>query len=53
MFENLTERMSAALRGLSGKRLTETILLGRYREVRNALIDGDVVFFVVDDSLLG
>ena len=50
MFENLTERMSAALRGLSGKaRLTEDNIAGALTEVRNALIDGDVAFSVVDD----
>ena len=50
MFENLTERMSAALRGLSGKaRLTEDNIAGALMEVRNALIDGDVAFSVVDD----
>ena len=50
MFENLTERMSAALRGLSGKaRLTEDNIAGALTEVRNALIDGDVAFSVVDE----
>ncbi len=50
MFENLTERMSTALRGLSGKtRLTEDNIGGALTEVRNALIDGDVAFSVVDD----
>ena len=50
MFENLTERMSAALRGLSGKaKLTEDNIAGALSEVRNALIDGDVAFSVVDD----
>ena len=42
--------MSAALRGLSGKaRLTEDNIAGALTEVRNALIDGDVAFSVVDD----
>ena len=50
MFENLTERMSAALRGLSGKaRLTEDNIGEALTEVRNSLIDGDVAFSVVDD----
>ena len=50
MFENLTERMSAALRGLSNKtRLTEDNISGALREVRNALLDGDVAFSVVED----
>ena len=53
MFENLTERMSAALRGLSGKaRLTEDNIGEALTEVRNSLIDGDVAFSVVDDFVL-
>ena len=50
MFENLTERLSATLRGLSGKaRLSEENIGGALKEVRNALIEGDVALSVVDE----
>ena len=50
MFENLTERFSTSLRGLSGKaKLSEENISGALNEVRNALIEGDVALSVVDD----
>ena len=52
MFENLTERMSAAFRGLSSKsRLTEDNISSALKEVRNALLEGDVAFSVVEDFI--
>ena len=52
MFENLTERLSATLRGLSGKaRLSEENIGGALKEVRNALIEGDVALSVVDEFI--
>ena len=50
MFENLTERFSTTLRGLSGKaRLSEENISSALKDVRNALIEGDVALTVVDE----
>ena len=52
MFENLTERVSSALRGLSGKaKLSEENISGALKEVRNALIEGDVALAVVNEFI--
>ena len=48
MFDNLSGRLSAALRGLSGKaRLTEENVGAALRDVRTALLDADVALPVV------
>ena len=48
MFEKLSDRLSGALKGLSGKaRLTEDNVAGALREVRNALLEADVALSVV------
>jgi signal recognition particle subunit SRP54 len=50
MFENLTERLSSALRGITGKsRLTEDNIQESLREVRRALLEADVALPVVKD----
>ncbi len=48
MFERLSDRLSGALKGLSGKaRLTEDNVAGAMREVRAALLEADVALSVV------
>ena len=48
MFEKLSDRLSGALKGLSGKaRLTEDNVAGAMREVRAALLEADVALAVV------
>lgn len=48
MFDNLSDRLSAALRGLSGKtRLPEDNVAAALREVRAALLEADVALPVV------
>ncbi|MXW50053.1 MAG: signal recognition particle protein [Gammaproteobacteria bacterium] len=48
MFEKLSDRLSGALKGLSGKaRLTEDNVAGALREVRAALLEADVALSVV------
>ena len=48
MFEKLSDRLSGALKGLSGKaRLTEDNVAGALREVRAALLEADVALTVV------
>ena len=48
MFEKLSDRLSGALKGLSGKaRLTEDNVAGAMREVRAALLEADVALTVV------
>ena len=48
MFEKLSDRLSGALRGLSGKaRLTEDNVAAAMREVRAALLEADVALAVV------
>ncbi len=50
MFESLTERLSGALRKISGKAtLTETNIEEALREVRRALLEADVALPVVKD----
>jgi signal recognition particle subunit SRP54 len=50
MFENLTARLSATLRGISGKaRLTEENIADALREVRMALLEADVALSVTRD----
>ena len=52
MFENLTERLSATFRKLSGKAtLTETNIQEALREVRRALLEADVALPVVRDFI--
>jgi len=52
MFENLTERLSGALRKISGKAtLTETNIEEALREVRRALLEADVALPVVKDFI--
>lgn len=52
MFENLTERLSASLRALSGQaRLTEDNIQETLREVRRALLEADVALPVVKDFI--
>jgi signal recognition particle subunit SRP54 len=52
MFENLTDRLSRTLRGLSGKsRLTEENVAEALREVRIALLEADVALPVVKDFI--
>lgn len=49
MFDNLTERLSSALRTLSGRgRLTEANIQESLREVRRALLEADVALPVVN-----
>lgn len=50
MFENLTERLSATLRNISGRgRLTDDNIKDTLREVRMALLEADVALPVVKD----
>lgn len=50
MFENLTERLSATLKNISGRgRLTEDNIKDTLREVRMALLEADVALPVVKD----
>jgi len=52
MFDNLTERLSGALRKISGKAtLTETNIEEALREVRRALLEADVALPVVKDFI--
>jgi len=52
MFENLTERLSQAMRQLSGKgRLTEDSIRDTLREVRIALLEADVALPVVQEFI--
>ena len=52
MFESLTQRLSAALGGISGKaRLNEENIQGTLREVRVALLEADVALSVVKDFI--
>ncbi len=50
MFQNLTERLSATLKGVTGKsKLTEENIRSTLREVRIALLEADVALSVVKD----
>ncbi|MEK9765935.1 MAG: signal recognition particle protein [Thalassolituus sp.] len=50
MFESLTDRLGAALKGISGQaKLTEENIKGTMREVRMALLEADVALSVVKD----
>lgn len=50
MFQSLSDRLSASLRGLSGKsRLSEDNIQSTLREVRMALLEADVALPVVKD----
>lgn len=50
MFENLTERLSATLRNISGRgRLTDENIKETLREVRMALLEADVALPVVKE----
>ena len=52
MFDNLTERLSSTLRRLSGKAtLTDSNIQEALREVRRALLEGDVALPVVKDFI--
>ena len=52
MFDNLTERLSSTLRRLSGKAtLTDSNIQEALREVRRALLEGDVALSVVKDFI--
>ena len=52
MFNNLTDRLSAAIRNLRGKgRLTEDTILQAMREVRIALLEADVALPVVQSFI--
>ena len=52
MFENLTDRLSATLRSISGKaRLSEENIQDSLREVRRALLEADVALPVVKDFI--
>lgn len=52
MFQNLTERLSATLKGVTGKsKLTEDNIRGTLREVRMALLEADVALSVVKNFI--
>ena len=52
MFDNLTKRLSSTLRRLSGKAtLTDSNIQEALREVRRALLEGDVALPVVKDFI--
>ena len=52
MFENLSDRLSKTLKGITGKgRLTENNIKSTLREVRMALLEGDVALPVVRDFI--
>lgn len=52
MFENLTDRLSGALRTITGKaRLTDENIQEALREVRKALLEADVALPVVKDFI--
>jgi signal recognition particle subunit SRP54 len=52
MFENLTDRLSATLKNISGRgRLTEDNIKDTLREVRMALLEADVALPVVRDFI--
>ena len=47
MFESLSDRLTRAVRGLAGKRLTETNIQDALRDVRRSLLEADVALDVV------
>ena len=52
MFENLSERLSASLKQISGKaRLNESNISDALRDVRVALLEADVALPVVQDFI--
>ena len=52
MFENLSERLSASLRGVTGKaKLSEENIADALRDVRMALLEADVALPVVRDFI--
>ncbi|MFP6836407.1 MAG: signal recognition particle protein [Pseudomonadales bacterium] len=52
MFENLSERLTQTLKGISGKaRLTEENVSAALRDVRMALLEADVALTVVKDFI--
>ena len=52
MFENLSERLSASLKQISGKaRLNESNISDALRDVRMALLEADVALPVVKDFI--
>ncbi|WP_432697445.1 signal recognition particle protein [Marinobacterium sp. YM272] len=54
MFDNLTERLTQTLRGVTGQaKLTEDNIKGTLREVRMALLEADVALPVVKEFING
>ena len=53
MFESLSDRLSRTLRGLAGKRLTETNIHEALRDVRRSLLAADVALDVVTSFIAG
>ena len=47
MFESLSDRLTRTVRGLAGKRLTETNIQDALRDVRRSLLEADVALDVV------
>ena len=51
MFESLSDRLSQTVRGLAGKRLTETNMQDALRDVRRSLLEADVALDVVSSFI--
>ena len=51
MFESLSDRLSQTVRGLVGKRLTETNIQDALRDVRRSLLEADVALDVVSSFI--
>ena len=51
MFESLSDRLTRTVRGLAGKRLTETNIQDALRDVRRSLLEADVSLDVVSSFI--
>ena len=51
MFESLSDRLTRTLRGLAGKRLTDTNIQDALRDVRRSLLEADVALDVVSSFI--
>ncbi|MCS5568347.1 MAG: signal recognition particle protein [Pseudomonadales bacterium] len=51
MFESLSDRLTRTVRGLAGKRLTETNIQDALRDVRRSLLEADVALDVVSSFI--
>ena len=51
MFESLSDRLTRTVRGLAGKRLTDTNIQDALRDVRRSLLEADVALDVVSSFI--